>query len=100
VDALDEIPDSGEREKACTALKRLCRNPRSHILTTSRREHYIIEVMSEIERVQEISIQNPEADRDIGLYIRERLKGDEKLKKWSAMHSEIEAALIAKADGM
>jgi hypothetical protein len=56
--------------------------------------------MSECNSVTDISIQNPAVDYDIQLYVREQLKEDKKLKRWSALHSEIEDILSRKSDGM
>lgn len=100
IDALDEIPDTDGREEACKILEELSQHPKVHILTTSRREHDITEYMSECNSITDISIQNSEVDHDIQLYVRERLKADKKLKKWSTLHSEIERVLSAQADGM
>lgn len=101
VDALDEIPDLDGRNKACEILNELSQSSKAHILTTSRREHDITECMSEFNFIVDILIQNPEVDHDILLYVREQLKEDKKLKRWSAaLHSEIEEALSGQADGM
>jgi hypothetical protein len=100
VDAVDEIPNTDGREEACKLLEELSRGPRSHVLMTSRREHDITEYTSECIGITDISIQNPDVDHDIQLYVREQLKEDKKLKKWSAIHPEIEEALSRQADGM
>jgi hypothetical protein len=100
VDAIDEIPDTDGREEACKILGDLSHNTKTHILATSRREHDITECMSECDSVRDISIQNREVDHDIQLYVRERLKEDKKLKKWSTVHSEIEDVLSRQAGGM
>jgi hypothetical protein len=100
VDALDEIPDTDERTETCKILDEVSQKPRAHVITTSRREHDIFEYMSERKTIRDISIQNSEVDHDIKLWIRERLKEDKKLRKWSAIHGEIEAALGKEADGM
>jgi hypothetical protein len=100
VDAIDEIPDTAGREEACNLLDALSQTAKAHVLMTSRREYDITECISECKSVADISIQNPEVDRDIQLFVREQLKEDKKLKKWSALHSEIEDVLSRKADGM
>lgn len=100
VDALDEIPDTDGRKDACKILDELSQRSRAHIITTSRREQDIADYMSECQRIKDISIQNSEVDHDIRLWIRERLRDDRKLKKWSSIHGEIEAALSKEADGM
>jgi len=68
VDALDEIPDLDRRNKACEILNELSQSSKAHILT-SRREHDITEYMSEFNSIVDISIQNPEVDYDILLYV-------------------------------
>ena len=101
VDAVDEIPDTDGRKKACEILNDLSQSSKAHILTTSRREHDITEYMSEFNSIVDICIQNPKVDHDILLYVRDRLKEDKKLKRWSvALHSEIEEVLSTQADGM
>jgi hypothetical protein len=100
IDALDEIPAPEGREEACKLLEELSQSPKAHVLVTSRREHDITECMSECNGVTDISIQNPAVDYDIQLYVREQLKEDKKLKRWSALHSEIEDILSRKSDGM
>ena len=100
VDAIDEIPSTEGREDACNLLSELSQNSNTHVLVTSRREHDITEYMSECIGVTDVSIQNPQLDHDILLYVQEQLKEDRKLKKWSALHSEIEEVLSSKADGM
>lgn len=100
VDAIDEIPHTAGREEACSLLEELSQNAKAHVLMTSRREYDITEYMSECNSAVDISIQNAEVDHDILLYVREQLNQDKKLKKWSALHSEIEETLSRKADGM
>ena len=100
VDAIDEIPNSDGREEACKVLQELSQNPKAHVLMTSRREHDITEFISECNNITDISIQNPEVDYDIQLYIRQRLKEDKKLNRWAELHSEFEDVLGRKADGM
>jgi hypothetical protein len=100
VDSVDEIPNTDGREEACKLLEELSQGPRSHVLMTSRREHEITEYTSECIGVTDISIQSSKVDHDIQLYVREQLNEDKKLKKWSAVHLEIEEALIRQADTM
>jgi len=100
VDAIDEIPDTAGREEACNLLEDLSQNAKAHVLMTSRREYDITEYMSQCNSAVDISIQNTEVDHDVQLYIKEQLNEDKKLKKWSALHSEIEEVLSRKADGM
>jgi hypothetical protein len=100
VDAIDEIPNPDGREEACKVLQEVSQNPKAHVLMTSRREYDITEYVLECNNVTDISIQNPEVDHDIQLYIRQRLKEDKKLNRWVALHSEIENVLGRKADRM
>jgi hypothetical protein len=51
VDTMGEIPSTGGREETCTLLEELSQNSKMHILMTSRREHDIIEYMSECNSV-------------------------------------------------
>jgi Cdc6-like AAA superfamily ATPase len=100
VDAVDEILDTDGRDEACKLLEELSQSPKTHVLMTSRKEHDIMESMSECNRVIDVSIQNSEVDLDIQTYVREQLKQDKKLKKWSVLHPEIEDVLSRKTDGM
>jgi hypothetical protein len=93
VDALDEIPDTDGRESTCKILDELSQRLKVYVITTSRREQDITNYMLECQTIRDISIQNSEVDRDIQLWVRERLREDRKLMKWSAIHGEIEAAL-------
>jgi hypothetical protein len=100
VDAIDEIPDTAGREQACNLLKELSQNTKEHVFMASRREYDITKCTSKCISVMDISIQNVEVDHDIQLYVKEQLNEDKKLKKWSALHSEIKEVLGKKADGM
>ena len=99
VDALDECL---EREKLLGLIEDIAgwKISTLHILATSRKEQDIEDCLSSIVSSQ-INIQSSLVNADIRIHVRDRLRKDRKLQKWSAhAQAEIEAALIANAHGM
>ncbi|KAI9871132.1 MAG: hypothetical protein M1830_003282, partial [Pleopsidium flavum] len=101
LDALDECT---QREELLDLTKEIhsLRLPNVNLLATSRRELDIEEVLSPLSTCM-ISIQSARLDRDIRLYIDNRLHSDNKLKRWSKhadLMKEIETTLVDGADGM
>ena len=100
IDALDECT---QREELLDLLKRICswKLPKVKILTTSRSEQDIEEVLRNLTTC--IGIQSAKLDADIRLYVDKRLASDPKLRKWSNnadLMEEIRLALVNGADGM
>lgn len=100
IDALDECT---QREELLDLLKRICswKLPKVKILTTSRSEQDIEEVLRNLTTC--IGIQSAKLDADIRLYVDKRLALDPKLRKWSNnadLMEEIRLALVNGADGM
>lgn len=73
--------------------------PHLRLLLTSRGESDIRHGLSLV-GVEEVSIQTEAVDGDIRKFIKEHLRDDLKLRKWSAHHDAIESALIEGAHGM
>ncbi|KAL9607615.1 MAG: hypothetical protein Q9167_007486 [Letrouitia subvulpina] len=99
LDALDECSD---REELLDLIKTITdwRLENVHILATSRKEADISEMIDTLYTSQ-IPIQNESVNADIQTYILERLKGDQKLKKWpERVQSEIKKTLMEGAHGM
>ena len=99
LDALDECTD---REDFTTFIHELVHSQREglHILITSRREKDIEEQLSSIANY-DINIQSAIVNKDISVYVRDRLATDSKLKKWpEKVQEDIVAVLLEKADGM
>jgi ankyrin repeat domain-containing protein 50 len=97
VDALDECDN---REELLEILNELTTwEPQQlHILTTSRREKDIEEVLGPL--TSQICIQNAIVNADIRLYIRNTIHGTS-WRKWSQeVRNEVEVELMANADGM
>ena len=70
------------------------------ILATSRREKDIENLLSTITDYN-INIESAIVDRDIFVYVRDRLVTDLRLRKWPlAVHEEIKTILMEKAGGM
>jgi ankyrin repeat domain-containing protein 50 len=103
VDALDECPQNGGRKQLLAVISDM--KSRSldnlHVLVTSRREPDIEEALLSLLTVPAISLQGPQVDLDIKLYISSQISGDPKLKKWpKEVKTKIENTLTGKANGM
>lgn len=106
LDALDECDRQGtgmkKLRKALTGIAEW--NIKTlHLIITSRREWDIESWLKElVERPNTISLQSDIVDKDIQLYVRERLTNDEDFEKWKRypeLQGEIENALKS-AHGM
>ncbi|KAL8784419.1 MAG: hypothetical protein Q9195_009047 [Heterodermia aff. obscurata] len=99
LDALDECV---EREDFMLFIRDLVPSHQKglRIMITSRRERDIEEHLGSIANFA-IGIQSAIVDEDIGVYVRNRLATDSKLKKWPAkVQEDIVAILMEKSDGM
>lgn len=101
IDALDECT---QREELLGLLKNICswKLPKVKILTTSRSERDIEEVLSTLSTCT-ICIQSAKIESDIRLYVDKRLHSDPKFQKLSNkadLKEEIQKALVGGADGM
>jgi hypothetical protein len=101
LDALDESPRECKREGVLKAIQviRDWSIPGVHILVTSRNELDIRESLGP-SRGQDISLRNPEMDKDIADFVSYQLENDAKLKKWKARHEEIQTKLATGAQGV
>lgn len=103
LDALDECID---RSKLLTVIEEIYswKIGDLHLLVTSRQEKDIQDSFdSLIEKDKQISIQSTLVDDDIRAYVQERLKTDERLRRWQSrleVQREIEDALMNKVAGM
>lgn len=99
LDALDECTD---REDLLTFL---CDSVNSKltglcVMATSRREKDIEEHLRPIANYN-IDIQSAVVDKDIEVYVRDRLAIDPKLRKWpKSVQGEITSVMMEKAKGM
>jgi hypothetical protein len=99
LDALDECTD---REDLLTFIYDLTHSEFHglRVLATSRRERDIEEQLREAADYN-IDIQNAVVDRDIRVYVQDRLAADNKLKKLPrSTHEEIIGVMMKKANGM
>ena len=101
IDALDECTQRGQ---LLNLIKEVCswKLPNVKILTTSRSERDVEEVMSNLTTCT-VCIQSAKIDPDIRLYVDKRLHSDPKLQRWSNnadLIEEIQMALVSGADGM
>jgi ankyrin repeat domain-containing protein 50 len=103
VDALDECPSNGDREKLLAVISDM--KSRSldnlHVLVTSRRVPDIEEALLSLLTVPPIPLQGSQVDLDIKLHISSQLSADPKLKMWpKEVKVKIENTLTDKANGM
>jgi hypothetical protein len=103
LDALDECKERRELLKDIDKIARW-KMGKLHILTTSRREKDIDELLdSLVNDERKFCIQNELVNDDIRAYIQKRLQGDPNLKRWRnkpEVQQEIETNLMGKAGGM
>ncbi len=101
LDAIDEAPAGDHRDYLIRTINHIRKWSLSklHLLITSRAETDIRSGLAPSSN-QAISIQNELVDKDIATYVRERLRSDSRLKRWSAQFSDIETALVDGAKGM
>ena len=103
LDALDECE---ERDELLTDLEHMLSwgDANLHVLVTSRREQDIEEALKPLGDPRDIiCIQSNLVNADIRTYVHDRLKTDQKLKRWqtkSEVQLEIENTLMEKAHGM
>jgi ankyrin repeat domain-containing protein 50 len=97
IDALDENTD---QQDLMDSIKALAECPNISLLTTSRKDRNIEDVLSEVMDVS-ITLNSTNVDKDIGAYVVECLQKDSKLKK-RPLHVKkcIEDALTSKSKGM
>jgi ankyrin repeat domain-containing protein 50 len=101
VDALDESPRHGARERVLATLAdfRSWSLRGLHILVTSRDEFDIRENLEPLS-TEDISMKNTGVNQDIEDFIRGHLERDRVMQKWSTHHSQIQDALTTKASGV
>jgi hypothetical protein len=104
IDALDECSlHDHQRQSLCESLKDICEwaLPDMHLLVTSRREADLVRALDPLVTFPPISIQAEVIASDVLKYVRTELAEHERLKKWpEKVKTEIEEALVRKADGM
>jgi Cdc6-like AAA superfamily ATPase len=103
LDALDECVSKGELMNILTTMAEW-RIKTLHMLVTSRKERNIERSLEKlVEEKFIICLQSQIVDKDIRLYVRERLCTDKDLQKWSTnreLQDEIENTLLNGAHGM
>ena len=99
LDALDECPLVSNREAMLDTLVQLHNSlgNRVHILATSREEIDIKDAIGSL-LDGKIPMRNQEVQRDIALFIKDRLNSSSLLKRWEAYHIRIEAVLTQRAN--
>ena len=98
LDALDECPRD-QRHTMLQVLVELNSWSKSgiHILATSRDEADIRETMGDLAD-DKISMRNDEVEKDMALFISQRLASWKRLQKWERHHERIRNTLIQRAD--
>ncbi|EUC45214.1 hypothetical protein COCMIDRAFT_36994 [Bipolaris oryzae ATCC 44560] len=103
LDALDECTQWSELMKMLETIASW-KLPNLHLIMTSREEPDIKSALTDlVDSQNSICIQSDLVDRDIQLYIRQRLSNDKSLVKWKkdpALQQEIEIALMEGSRGM
>ncbi|KAL4963354.1 uncharacterized protein BDV14DRAFT_210017 [Aspergillus stella-maris] len=101
LDALDECPRDGERERVLETIKTMrdWNLPGFHLLVTSRNELDIRQSL-QTPPTEEVKMQNPETDKDITNFVYYQLSHDPRLQKWKVRHGEIQESLSQKAQGV
>jgi hypothetical protein len=103
---LDALDECAQRTDLMAMLEKIVRwqLPNLHLLFTSRRESDIESSLEDIVDQQNwICLQSELVDKDIQLYVRQRLFDDKNLRKWQkdiALRQEIVTALMQGARGM
>lgn len=101
LDALDESLRYRERENVMTVLERMrewCL-PGLHLLVTNRDEFDIRESLKPT-CDQDVIMKNAEIDKDIASFVSHQLNIEPKLQRWKARHTDIQAALTERAQGV
>lgn len=101
LDALDESPRDCKREgvlEAIRVMRRWCL-PGLHLLVTSRNELDISGSLNPT-RDQNVSMKNIEVDKDIDTFVSYQLSTEPRLQRWKTRHSDIQAKLTKKAQGV
>jgi ankyrin repeat domain-containing protein 50 len=97
IDALDENTD---QQELMEAIKVVAGCPNISLLTTSRKDKNIEDVLSEVMDVS-VTLKSIDVDRDIEAYVVECLQTDSKLKKRPQhVKKRIEDVLASKSSGM
>jgi hypothetical protein len=106
IDALDECPESVEREKLLNCLLRIhmAASENLHLLCTSRKEPDIEAMLGPVlsspsNAAVDLSVYKNAVDHDIGLYIDKTLASS-RYDSWKDFKAEVRATLIENADGM
>jgi hypothetical protein len=102
---LDALDECAQRTELIEMLETIAgwRFQNLHLLVTSRRERDIESTLEEIVDDQSrICLQSALIDKDIQLYVRDRLATDKNLQKWRKddVQQEIETVLKDRANGM
>jgi Cdc6-like AAA superfamily ATPase len=103
---LDALDECGKRTELMGILESMAgwRLESLHILATSRKERDIESSLEDfVDKQNTICLQSKLVDKDIHIYIRQRLSDDKSLRKWQNdrhVQQEIETALMEGAHGM
>lgn len=100
---LDALDGCGDRPELLVDIKEIFdwTDVNCRMLVLSRRERDIEDgLLSLTKKGEALCIQSALVDADIRQYIHDRLRTDRKLRRWQEEQSEIEDALMRKANGM
>ena len=103
LDALDECADRAELLRILEQMA-LWQLEKMHVLVTSRKERDIEGSLEDIiDKKYIVCLQSEVVDKDIQVYVRQRLSDDKGLKKWqkdAEIRREIETTLVEGSRGM
>lgn len=103
LDALDECEN---RQELLEFIKKAVewKSEKLNLIMTSRKLKDFEDFFNgELEERSKLSIQNEKVDKDIRLYVHEKLESDLRFKRWRRqpkVQEEIESKLMEKSDGM
>ncbi|KAI9704034.1 MAG: hypothetical protein M1820_005655 [Bogoriella megaspora] len=99
IDAIDECEQSGEVLKWVQNLLE-GRKYDLHLLVASRQDHQFRSTLGQMATFH-INLDEQTFDKDIRLYVRDRINGDSRMKKWPTdVQESVERSLLANAGGL
>lgn len=103
IDALDECPDDGEREALLEVITEIhsWQAQQLHLLTTSRQQTDIEDVLKPLLTMKAISICDEQVNADVKILVTHEVGNLAKKNRWPPiLKSEVEEALLNGANGM
>jgi ankyrin repeat protein len=101
LDALDESPRNGPRERVLDVLEEIKRwgQDSVHLLVTSR-DHWDIRESLNPTSIQQVTMRNVGIEEDIASYVLYQLTEDRRLERWQQYREKIQETLVKGAKGV